>query len=165
MDLSSGRFTPVPGTDWGEDEAYHNLAIFLLSPATYEGDEFILRVQNCLPSDTGTSCVVTLDENAIKTKQFVLSGPSSTKVTRQLAFDPHADDPKKARINNPKSSYDGRWVLLKYGGVVGGSFANPGLLGYLFAVPSDGVNVPLSPYDDSIETTALQIHSDWYRCF
>jgi len=296
MNLNTGRFTKIPGTNWEEDDDYHNLAIFLLSPAAYEGNEFILRVQNCLPSDTGTSCVVTLDENAIKTKQFVLPGrinsivkmsrdrryvaltiqyggsitndtwleiydrdgklvsddrvgttlvnlsfewlpdgrlvysssagdersiyftsPYSAKVERQLtlpegqqrtigeisaspdgkqivlslvaeanfastkaipwvvnidgtnfrqlAFDPHADNLEHTRINKTKWSYDGRWILLKYGGVIGGSLANPGTLGYLFAVPSDGIRVPLSPYDATIESTAIQIFSYWSAAF
>ncbi len=84
---------------------------------------------------------------------------------RQLAVDPHAGDQEHTHINNPKWSPDGRWILVKYGGAKGGSISNPGVLGYLFAVPSDGVKVPLSPYDDSIETSARQIHSYWHSAF
>ncbi|MFV2058893.1 MAG: TolB family protein [Thiohalomonadales bacterium] len=296
MDMATGSFAKVQGTHWKTSGDYHNVANFLLSPIAYEGDEFILSVQNCLPSDTFTSCIVTLDEKAIKITQFVLSGkiydaakmsrdrqyvaftiqyggsitndtyleiydrsgnlisddristnlarlsidwlpdgrlvysvrseenrsiyftsPYSTIVERnltlpinipgsidkiaasadgkriafslvssssfaatratpwvtkidgtnlhQLAVDPHADGTESSYINNPKWSPDGRWILVKYGGATGGSISNPGVLGYLFAVPSDGVKVPLSPYDDSIETTAIQIKSDWYTVF
>jgi len=84
---------------------------------------------------------------------------------RQLAIDPHANGLENTRINHPRWSPDGRWILVKYGGVIGGSISNPGVLGYLFAVPSDGVEVLLSPFDDSIETTAIQIYSYWYAAF
>jgi len=296
MDLPTGQFAKIPGTNWDSDDNYNNLASFLLSPGAFDGNEFILRVRNCLPEDSSTSCIVTLDGNAIKTQQFSLSGrisgyakmsrdrqyvalaiqyggsitndtyleiydrsgnlisdtviantsvsisfnwlpdgrlvfslgsgnqrsiyftsaystmvertltlpadlpgtirkvvanPDGTQLAfslvqnsnpattiaipwvvnidgtniRQLAMDPHADGTSNSYINNPKWSPDGRWILLKYGGATGGSIDNPGVLGYLFAVPSDGVNVPLSPYDETIVTTAIHIKSNWYPVF
>lgn len=287
MNLGTGRFTKI-------SEARYRGSKYSLSPAVYKGDEFILRIRDCLPS--GKSCVVTLDESAIKVGQFDLSGrirgavkmsrdrqyvaltiqyggsiindtyleiydrngylisdervgttavtlhfdwlpdgrlvyssnygdrrsiyvtlPYSAKVERQLslpsglkgaihevaaspdgkqlafglvdesnfaatvatpwvvnvdgsnfrqlAVDPHAGDDEHTHINNPKWSPDGRWILVKYGGARGGSISNPGVLGYLFAVPSDGVKVPLSPGDDSVETSARQIRSYWYSAF
>lgn len=79
----------------------------------------------------------------------------------QLAVDPHAGDGELTYINDPKWSSDGKWILVRYGGAIGGGISNPGTAGYLFAVPSDGVNVPLSPYDDSIETTAIPVYHYW----
>lgn len=77
---------------------------------------------------------------------------------RRLVKDAHTDNPNDTKIQRPRWSPDGRWILVTYGG---GSFDNVVATSpYLFAVPSNGIEVPLAPFDSTVQTSAIQISTD-----
>jgi len=114
-----------------------------------DGNRFVfelIETENIATTDSASIWTVNIDGTNLK----------------KLATSPYKNS-KNTKINHPKWSPDGQWILVEYGGAINipaGAF-KVGSLPFLFAIPSDGDNVPIAPFDDSIETAAIHIRSYW----
>jgi len=99
MDLTTGRYTPIPGVDWDEPDNFPGLAKFSAYPAD-DGTEFVETVKNC--KDTGTlsfdDCFIFHDQQGGVVGRFDIphgdhgtDGPAKISLDHQFIAVPVAD--------------------------------------------------------------------------
>jgi dipeptidyl aminopeptidase/acylaminoacyl peptidase len=106
------------------------------------------------PSGDRVAFMLTPFGNFVALSGYVWTMDISGNNLKRLAVVPGDSDPK---INYPTWSPDGKWILVIEGDVSGSSIISPGAPGDLYAVPSEGVDVPLVL--DGSPTTAIPIYS------
>lgn len=81
LDLKTGRYSPIPGTNWEDNPSYHDLSSYKAFPLPFSSSEYIETIESCVV-DFGNDldCIVTHDASGGITHSFQLGD-----ITRQAA--------------------------------------------------------------------------------